>query len=335
MAKKNSTLIYKHFWNNHEINESDKDYQAKLEPFSLRYSNDINLFSFINCKVLQKFGKGKGTSPYYINLKSIKTNKIINFYVGYVKNAGMATQDKRLQVSPNIPNFNDQQPYYALGFLPTGDDELIVLVEMKDYVKNKIKSTTKNNSSLWIYYDNLSSAYFDRKLVIQQDHDKKRYIFRRSQNDIMEKVFNSIFGESNLDEEKIEPAKVGELNVSSTVKISRNNSLRDEVLKRANYTCELCKKTNTFQDKDKRWYFEAHHIIPFNINNQKQFNLTLDHLSNLICLCPECHRKVHFSELKEQIYVLEFLLNKKPLLQKYYQVNTVSELLNFYKGEIE
>ncbi len=335
MAKKNSTLKYKYFWKNQIINESDQDYQKKLHPFSLRYSNDISLFSSFNLKELPKFGKVRGTSPYYQSFKSLKTNDIFNFYIGYVKNAGMATQDKRLQISPSIPNFNEQKPYYALGFLPTGDDELIVLVEMKDYVKNKIKSTTKNNSSLWIYFDNLYSAYFERKLVIQQDHDKKRYIFRRSQHDILEKVFNSIFGESSLDEENIEPAKVGELNVSSTVRISRNNALRDEVLKRANYTCELCKKTNTFQDKDNRWYFESHHIIPFNLTNQKQFNLTLDHLSNLVCLCPECHRKVHFSELKEQINALEMLLNKKPLLQKYYQINNATELVNFYKGDVE
>lgn len=335
MAKKNSVLKYNFFWNNQIISQSDKDYQSKLQAFSLRFPNDMNLFASYVDKNYQKFGKIKGTSPYYVSFKILDKNKTINFYVGYVKNAGMETQDKRLQISPQIPNFDDKQPYYALGFLPTGDDELIVLVEMKDYVKNKIKSITNNNSSLWIYFKNLHSAYFDKKLVIQQDHDKKRYIFRRSQKDILAKVLSSIFGQSVLDEEQIEPVEVQELNLDTYERISRNNSLREEVLKKSNYTCELCKKTNTFQDKESKWYFEAHHVIPYNPTNQKLFNVTLDHLSNLVCLCPECHRKVHFSELTEQIKSLEALLNRKPLLKKYYRIKDANQLLSFYKGDLD
>jgi hypothetical protein len=335
MEKKTNELTYSYIWNNQVVKTKDKEYQSRLESFAFRYENDINLFRPFTETTNQKFGKIKGTAPYYVSFQALKTKKILNFYIGYVKNAGMDTQDKRLQISPKIPNFNDQQPYYALAFLPTGDDEIIVLVEMKDYVKNKIKSETNNNSSLWVYFDNILTAYFERKLVIQQDHDKKRYIFRRSQTEILNKVFSSIFGITSLDEEQIEPVKVGELKLNTYERLLRNNSLREEVLKRSNYTCELCKKTNTFQDKENKWYFEAHHIIPFNINNQKSFSISLDHMSNLVCLCPECHRKVHFSELKEQIQSLEMLLNKKPLLKKYYQIKDSKQLMNFYNKEVE
>jgi len=335
MAKKNSILKYELIWNRQLINQADIDYQAKLRPFSLRFSEDISIFSSYVEKDFQKFGKVRGTSPYYVSFKGLKSQKTINFYVGYLKNAGMDVGDKRLQISSKVPNFKNDEAYYALGFLPTGDDELIVLVEMKDYIKNKINSKTNNNSSLWIYFDNLISAYFDKKLVIQQDHDKKRYIFRRSQKDILDKVLSTIFGVKALDEEQIEPVKVVDIQTSSYERISRNNTLRDEVLLRSNYTCELCKKTNTFQDKSKKWYFEAHHIIPFNLTNQKLFGISLDHFSNLVCLCPECHRKVHFSELKEQIQTLETLLNKKPLLKKYYKINDINHLLSFYRTDGE
>jgi hypothetical protein len=335
MEKKTNELTYSYIWNNQVVKTKDKEYQSRLESFTFRFEKDMDLFRPYTEAINQKFGKIKGKAPYYVTFKAINTKKIFNFYIGYVKNAGMDTQDKRLQISPNIPNYNDQQPFYALSFLPTGDDEIIILVEMKDYVKNKIKSKTNNNSSLWVYFDNILTAYFERKLVIQQDHDKKRYIFRKSQKDVMNNVFSSIFGVANLDEEQIEPEKVGELSVNTYERLARNNSLRDEILKRSNYTCELCKKTNTFQDKDNKWYFEAHHIIPFNISNQKSFKVSLDHMSNLVCLCPECHRKVHFSELKEQIQSLEMILNKKPLLKKYYQIKDSKQLMNFYNKEVE
>jgi hypothetical protein len=44
---------------------------------------------------------------------------------------------------------------------------------------------------------------------------------------------------------------------------------------------------------------------------------------------------VHFSELKEQIQSLEMLLNKKPLLKKYYQIKDSKQLMNFYNKEVE
>lgn len=334
MAKNNSNLKYEIIWNNNKELLLDKYYQKRLEKFSIRFPSDINLFKSYTHPNFLSFKKLKGTSPYYLRFTSFDSHNI-NFYVGYLKNAGMESNDKRLQISPNIPNFDPQMPYYALGFLPTGDDEIIILVEMREYVKKKIKSKTNNNSSLWINFDNISEAYFQRKLIIQQDHDKKRYIFRRSQTELVNKVFSSIFGVEKFDEELVEPVKINELETSTYKRLLRNNSLRDEALKRANYTCELCGKNQTFQDKDKQWYFEAHHIIPFNLDTQKKFLVNLDHLSNLVCLCPECHRKAHFSEIKEQLNILEHFLNNRPLIKKYYLIKDSHQLIKFYSKEGE
>jgi hypothetical protein len=333
MPNKKSSHFYSVLWNGKVQEESDKQFQSKLKPFAFRHLEDTNFIkSAIDCDVL-KHGKIRGTSPYYITLIDSKTKNRSNFYVGYVKNAGMKSFSKRLQISAKIPNFNATESFYALGFLPTGDDEIVVLVEMKSYVQNKIRSTSKNNSSLWIDFENITEAYFGRKLVIEQDHDKKRYIFRKSQTDILRIVFSTIFGLNVIDEEKIQPSVSTEINVKKIEKLARNSVLRDQIIERSNYTCELCKKTETFQDKQNKWYFEAHHLIPFNKHNQEKFRFTLDHISNLVCLCPECHRKVHYSDLKEQISSLAILINKKPYLKTYYRVDNVQDLYSFYKED--
>jgi HNH endonuclease len=61
--------------------------------------------------------------------------------------------------------------------------------------------------------------------------------------------------------------------------------------------CDCCKRT-TFLTESKLPYLEFHHIIPFSKYNGP------DHYLNLVGICPDCHRKLHFAglELKEDLY---------------------------------
>ncbi|MBS3140847.1 HNH endonuclease [Candidatus Woesearchaeota archaeon] len=65
----------------------------------------------------------------------------------------------------------------------------------------------------------------------------------------------------------------------------RNQTLRKEVFKRDNFTCQKCK----IQDKTART-LESHHIVPLILNGE-------DSLSNLITLCSDCH---HFAPNKKE-----------------------------------
>jgi 5-methylcytosine-specific restriction endonuclease McrA len=121
--------------------------------------------------------------------------------------------------------------------------------------------------------------------------------------------------------------------VIERVKTKYLTNLREESIIRANFSCELCGRDNTFMAKDSKWYFEVHHLIPFNISNQKMFKFSLDHLSNLVCLCPECHRKVHFAELKEQVRSLETLLKLRKEIFNNYAIKNLEHLLQLYRSE--
>ena len=77
-------------------------------------------------------------------------------------------------------------------------------------------------------------------------------------------------------------------------KLKKNQNYRDLILFESKYVCSLCNKNVTFKTNAGKMYFEAHHLIPCNFNMQQQFERKLDTPANLYCLCPECHRKIHF-----------------------------------------
>lgn len=58
--------------------------------------------------------------------------------------------------------------------------------------------------------------------------------------------------------------------------------------------CDVC-KTKTFITASGEPYLEFHHIIPFGSDNGP------DHYSNIVGICPMCHRKLHYMKAKEKI----------------------------------
>jgi len=62
-------------------------------------------------------------------------------------------------------------------------------------------------------------------------------------------------------------------------------------------TCEACKE-DAFMTRDGEPYLEFHHLMPFKICNGP------DHFLNLLGLCANCHRKIHFgsAEIKGGLY---------------------------------
>lgn len=72
----------------------------------------------------------------------------------------------------------------------------------------------------------------------------------------------------------------------------RDQALRGKVLRRANGVCEYCGRGSFLKESGGK-YLEAHHII--HLSNQGP-----DSFTNLIALCPNDHREVHFGTLKRQ-----------------------------------
>ncbi len=48
--------------------------------------------------------------------------------------------------------------------------------------------------------------------------------------------------------------------------------------------------TSQFDDNP---YMEAHHLIPMAV--QDFYENSLDFVNDIVCLCPTCHRKIHYT----------------------------------------
>lgn len=66
------------------------------------------------------------------------------------------------------------------------------------------------------------------------------------------------------------------------------------------YCCQLDGSHKTFtSEATSKNYVEGHHIIP--LSCQSHFDYSLDVLANIIVLCPNCHRLLHYAIKPERI----------------------------------
>ena len=88
--------------------------------------------------------------------------------------------------------------------------------------------------------------------------------------------------------------------------LSRSPIVVAHAIESAGYKCEINPNHTTFISKATgRAYMEAHHLIP--IANQDKFEYSLDVYANVVCLCPICHRMLHFADIAERRVVAEKL----------------------------
>ena len=74
---------------------------------------------------------------------------------------------------------------------------------------------------------------------------------------------------------------------------NRDRVIVEQVLRADKYLCEIDAHHKTFITRKKdELYLEGHHLIP--ISRQDEFDKSLDVYANIIGLCPNCHRQLHF-----------------------------------------
>ncbi len=89
---------------------------------------------------------------------------------------------------------------------------------------------------------------------------------------------------------KLPPA---ERQTETVVKYTRDSIIKKQVLRYAKYKCEIDGSHSTFTAKSNNEpYMEGHHAIP--MKEQGVFENSLDVYANVVCLCPICHRLMHY-----------------------------------------
>jgi hypothetical protein len=89
----------------------------------------------------------------------------------------------------------------------------------------------------------------------------------------------------------------------------------DYALRLRNYKCQINEEHETFLTPNALPYLEKHHLIEMKFYDKFEYNI--DDISNIIALCPICHRKIHYGK-KEDVSEMVSLLweQQKELLRK-------------------
>lgn len=108
------------------------------------------------------------------------------------------------------------------------------------------------------------------------------------------------------------------VSTSSGKQVNRNPKNVVLALGKADYLCEANPNHITFNKPNGRPYMEAHHLIPCTSANAskmwKYYKVNIDCVENMVCLCPTCHRKIHFGNEHEKESLLRLLYDKKKQL---------------------
>ena len=114
----------------------------------------------------------------------------------------------------------------------------------------------------------------------------------------------------------------------------RDPNIAAQALCNADFKCQIDPNHQTFlSNATKKPYVEAHHFIP--LSQRNKFKFSLDVLSNIIVLCPKCHRLLHYGTWKDKKTHLEnFLHQRETLLAKDLIPVTLKQLKEFYKHDL-
>lgn len=118
--------------------------------------------------------------------------------------------------------------------------------------------------------------------------------------------------------------------------VAKKAYISKQALRDAHYKCMFDEKHKTFLTNKGVPYMEGHHLIPCTSSNAEYYwsNLkrNIDCVENIICLCPTCHRRIHFGSKEERKNIITSLYNKR--IQSLLAVGldiSLEELLSLYQ----
>lgn len=109
-----------------------------------------------------------------------------------------------------------------------------------------------------------------------------------------------------------EPQYLVGVNGTSVKKVP---AIAKQVLILSAYKCAMDANHKTFNTSKGVPYMEGHHLIPCNYSNTlffwERYKRNIDCINNIVCLCPTCHRKIHYASNEEKKDMIEQLYKKQ------------------------
>lgn len=141
----------------------------------------------------------------------------------------------------------------------------------------------------------------------------------------------AIIGDNSKEEPNFATSK-------NSIGVAKNATVSKQALIAANYVCTGSQDHITFMTKRGTPYMEGHHLIPCTYTNAKhywnKYGVNIDCQANIVCLCPTCHRQIHYGTSDVKRTLIEKLYNEtREKLEKVGITLTLRELLKLYSIE--
>lgn len=273
-----------------------------------------------------------------IVIQPIGTHNSIDDFLKY--NNSRWAEKKRykqqwLQSNGAIVLFIKNANIFAMGHITsieeTDDDEYpldysydIELVDYIDYQKIlEIVKPNLGNFRTYQLLDNITS-----KQVIDYINSQKIYYLDDNLADA--ELQENIANINSIEPEHI-PQPIKSPREKNGGKIyPRNLAYAKRALEEADFSCEVDITHKTFISKaTNKQYMEAHHLVPLQF--QEEFLYSLDIPANIVSVCPNCHRKLHFGFIEDKKEVLKKLFERKnDKLKEFGIVTNEDELFEIY-----
>lgn len=173
-------------------------------------------------------------------------------------------------------------------------------VEQIRYMLSAYKNVDPMYNSIFNKESDKYSEYF--KLYSSEKRNYLKTYYKKFKQGLLRTVHEKNVATSTYIEDVIEEKK--EIKTSVIEEYPREAQKKINALILANYKCEYDNSHDLFIDKDDKPYLEGHHLIPLKYYNL--FDVSLDVEANIICLCPYCHRHIHYGknidEMIEKLY---------------------------------
>lgn len=107
-----------------------------------------------------------------------------------------------------------------------------------------------------------------------------------------------------------EPNAAGGARQGTRNTFNRSGSIAKKAINAAKYECQHDKSHWSFvSGATGKLYLEPHHLVPISL--QTEFSNTLDCVANIIVLCPNCHRAIHYGDIPTKRAMLTKFLGER------------------------